>query len=460
MKTMHQNSPVDRRTFLKGAGVSLALPFMDSLGWTAHAKTAAKTPVRLAFMYMPHGVIMDQFWPRDQEAFRNTAPPILKSMKPVMDQCLMMKGISGVSIAPFNGAPHALELSTWLTGRLPNPDTRGRVNISISADQIMANYVGAHTLLSSLELATMPQTWKENQEGLHEGYYNHCSYRSPTQPVPAETDPRNVLNRLFGKRGQEGKVTQANPLDRQMLDRVLGGARELRRTLSKIDQQKLDEYLDSVRAVERRIAAIETRQQEAALEKNGVGPSKRHATDSAPIEVKIPEGDKRSEYMQVMCDLTVLAFQTDTTRVSTYVGSRPNGASYPELGFSNQHHSQTHYGSDQEKIRKVAAINEFNVAQFAYMLKKMHSLEEGEGTLLDNCIMMWGSGLEDGNKHRRDNLPFIIAGKGGGSLNTGRFLSGIKGNQADLLTTLLACAGVPLDRPIGIATKQIEQMKA
>jgi hypothetical protein len=115
----------------------------------------------------------------------------------------MMKGISGVPITPFNGAPHALELSTWLTGRLPDADSRDRINISISADQIMANYVGAQTLLPSLELATMPQTWKENQEGLHEGYYNHCSYRSPTQPVPAETDPRNVLNRLFGKRGRK-----------------------------------------------------------------------------------------------------------------------------------------------------------------------------------------------------------------------------------------------------------------
>jgi len=186
----------------------------------------------------------------------------------------------------------------------------------------------------------------------------------------------------------------------------------------------------------------------------------RHATDSAPIEVTIPEGDKRSEYMKVMCDLTVLAFQTDTTRVSTYVGSRPNGASYPELGFSNQHHSQTHYGKDQEKIRKVAAINQFNVDQYAYMVKKMHSLKEGEGTLLDNCIMMWGSGLEDGDKHQRKNLPFIIAGKGGGSIKTGRFLSDVQGNQGDLLTTLLTCAGIPLDRPIGIATKQIDAMKA
>ncbi|MBL9167561.1 MAG: DUF1552 domain-containing protein [Verrucomicrobiales bacterium] len=449
---------VNRRTFLKGVGVSLALPFFDSFGWAA-GTTSAKPPVRLAFMYMPHGVIMDQFWPTSQEEFLNSPPPIIRSLQPIMDQCLMMKGISGVPTVPFGGAPHALELSTWLTARLPDADSRDRINISISADQIMANYVGAQTLLPSLELATMPQTWKENQEGLHEGYYNHCSFRSPTQPVPAETDPRNVLNRLFGKRGKEGKVTQANPLDRQMLDRVLGGARDLRRTLARGDQQKLDEYLDSVRSVERRIAAIETRQREAALEQNGVAPSKRHAHDSAPIEVKIPEGDKRSEYMQVMCDLIILAFQTDTTRVSTYISSRPNGASYPELGFSDQHHSQTHYGSDQEMIRKVAAINTLNVDQFAYMVKKMHALKEGEGTLLNNCIMLWGSGLEDGDKHRRDNLPFIIAGKGGGSIKTGRFLSIVQGNQGDLLTTLLSCAGIPLDRPIGIATKQLLEMK-
>ena len=459
MNAMKHPATVDRRTFLKGVGVSLALPFFDSHAWAA-GTASTRPPVRMAFMYMPHGVIMDQFWPRSQEEFLNSPPPIIQSLQPIMDQCLMMKGISGVPTAPFGGAPHALELSTWLTARLPDPDSRDRINISISADQIMANYVGAQTLLPSLELATMPQTWKENQEGLHEGYYNHCSFRSPTQPVPAETDPRSVLNRLFGKRGREGRATQANPLDRQMLDRVLGGARDLRRTLGRGDQQKLDEYLDSVRSLERRIAAIETRQREAALEKNGVAPSRRHANDAVPIEVKIPEGDKRSEYMQVMCDLTILAFQTDTTRVSTYISSRPNGASYPELGFSDQHHSQTHYGSNQEMIRKVAAINKLNVDQFARMVTKMSALQEGDGTLLDHCIMMWGSGLEDGDKHRRDNLPFIIAGKGGGSLKTGRFLSNIQGNQGDLLTTLLSCAGIPLDRPVGIATRQITEIKA
>ena len=456
---MNARSLIDRRVLLKGAGVALALPIMDSLGW-ASGRTDPKPPVRLGFMYMPHGVIMDQFWPATPESFHDAPPPAIESLRPILDQCLMMKGISGVPISPFNGAPHALELSTWLTATLPDADTRSRINIAISADQIMANYVGAQTLLPSLELATMPQTWKENQAGLHEAYYSHCSYRSPTQPVPAEIDPRNVLNRLFGKKGDSGRVSKVNPLDRQMLDRVLGGARDLRKTLAKSDQQKLDEYLDSVRAVERRIAAIEQRQQEAALEKAGVRTAKRNASDAPPIEVKIPEGDKRSEYMQVMCDLTVLAFQTDTTRVSTYIGSTPNGVSYPELGFTDKHHSQTHHENRQEMVDKVAAITKFNIDQFAYMVKKMASLPEGDGTLLDNCIMMWGSGLEDGNRHRRENLPFIIAGKGGGTIKTGRFLPNTKGNQGDLLTTLLTCAGVPVDRPIGIATKQITEIRA
>jgi len=200
-----------------------------------------------------------------------------------------------------------------------------------------------------------------------------------------------------------------------------------------------------VRSVERRIAAIEYRQKEAALEKAGVASSKRKASDSPPIEIKIPEGDKRSEYMQVMCDLNVLAFQTDTTRVSTYIGSTPNGVLVPRARLHRHAPLAARITTTRPKrCAKVAAITKFNIDQFAYMVKKMASLREGDGTLLDNCIMMWGSGLEDGNKHTRENLPFIIAGKGGGSINTGRFIDNVKGNQGDLLTTILACAGVPL----------------
>lgn len=453
---------ISRRACLKGMGMALGLPLLDAMGWAeASEQQAFKPPVRMGFMYMPHGVIMDQFWPADAESFLTSPPPALESLRPVLDQCLMMKGIAGVANGPFKGAPHALELSTWLTAALPDPNRRGEINISISADQIAANALGAFTTLPSLELATMPQTWKENQAGLNEAYYSHCSFSSPTQAVPAEINPRNVLNRLFNKKEQDGQTSAGvSPLDRSMLDLVIGGARDFRRTLPTNDQRKLDEYLDSVRSVERRIAAIEVRQKEAALEKAGVRSSRRNDADSPPIEVKIPEGDKRSEYMQVMCDLNVLAFQTDTTRVCTYIGSTPNGVSYPELGFTDKHHSTTHHNNQEEKVSKVAAITEFNIQQFAYMVKKMHSLKEGDGSLLDNCIMMWGSGLEDGDRHTRANLPFIIAGKGGGSLKTGRFLPDTKGNQGDLLTTLLSAAGIPLDRPVGIATKQFDEIKA
>ena len=157
---MQNKFRLSRRTCLKGLGATLTLPLLETMGW-AEAK-AAKQPVRLAFMYMPHGVIMDQFWPKSPESFLPSPPPALESLRPVLDQCLLVKGISGVPIAPFNGAPHALELSTWLTAKLPDARQRNRINIGISADQIAANYVGGFTSLPSLELATMPQTHKEN----------------------------------------------------------------------------------------------------------------------------------------------------------------------------------------------------------------------------------------------------------------------------------------------------------
>jgi hypothetical protein len=452
---MRNDLLIDRRTLLRGAGAALALPLLETMGW-AEGKLG-KPPVRLAFMYMPHGVIPERFWPADPKTYLTAPPQILEPLRPVLDQCLVVKGVSGVPIAPFNGAPHALELSTWLTAQLPDAKRRDVVNIAISADQIAANYIGAFTALPSLELATMPQTHKENQEGLNEAYYSHCSFRSPTQPLPAETNPRSVFTRLFQTKAEGAKAgtpaAEADRLDRSMLDLVLGGAKDLRGRLTKSDQHKLDEYLDVVRALERRILAMEERRAEAGKES-----ARRPATDSAPIEVKMPEGAKRSEYMQVMCDLTVLAFQTDLTRVSTYIGSTPNGVSYPELGFSDEHHSQTHHNNRIEMLDKVAKINTFNVSQFAYMVKRMAELREGEGTLLDNCILMWGTGLEDGNKHSRENLPFVVAGRGGGSLRTGRYLPDVKGNQGDLMGTLVTAAGIPLDRPIGIGTKILKEM--
>src|SRR5262245_30526529 len=267
---MASNFLIGRRMCLRGLGATLALPLLDSMGWAEPSDKPYKPPVRLGFMYMPHGVIMDQFWPKSPESFLTAPPPALESLRPVLNQCLMFKGIAGVPNEPFRGAPHALELSSWLTAKNPNPNRRNRIDIGISADQIAANYVGGFTSLPSLELATMPQTHKENQDGLNEGYYSHCSFSSPTHALPAEINPRNVLNRLFGRDDRAGKTARADPLDRQMLDLVLGGARDLRRRLPQADQEKLDEYLDSVRFVERRIAAIEQRQKDAALSQAGL----------------------------------------------------------------------------------------------------------------------------------------------------------------------------------------------
>ena len=205
---MSKNTIIDRRACLKGVGAALALPLLDAMGWAeASERNEYKPPVRLGFMYMPHGVIMDQFWPADAESFLTSPPPALESLQPVLDQCLMMKGIAGVPNGPFKGAPHALELSTWLTAALPDPDKRDEISISISADQIAAGALGAFTTLPSLELATMPQTHKENQAGLNEAYYSHCSFGSPTQAVPAEINPRNVLNRLFNNK-RKGAIGQ------------------------------------------------------------------------------------------------------------------------------------------------------------------------------------------------------------------------------------------------------------
>ena len=208
MKSQYQ---ISRRTMLRGLGAALMLPLMETMGWADTVKGAAvyKPPVRLGFMYMPHGVIMERFWPTNPASYLKSPPQILEALKPVLDQCLLVKGITGVPIAPLNGAPHALELSTWLTATLPDTDRRDVVNIAISADQIAANYIGAFTPLPSLELATMPQTHREHQEGLNEAYYSHCSYRGPTQPMPAEINPKNVFKRLFQMRekGQAGATT-------------------------------------------------------------------------------------------------------------------------------------------------------------------------------------------------------------------------------------------------------------
>jgi hypothetical protein len=469
---------LDRRTCLKGLGATLALPLLETMGWADPPKGSTyKPPVRIGFMFMPCGVNREKFFPADPATYPVTLPPSLEPLRPVIDRCLVLGGLDNIPRKPFEGAAHAIELSTWLTAAIPDPAKRDTINIATSADQIAAQHLGLYTALPSLELGTRKnEASGTGQEGLNNRYYTTGNFRTATQPLPVETSPAEVLKRLFASRQstprkQGGPMVDAGKfgggaaggdegsLDRSMLDLVLDGAKNLRGRISIDDQHQLDDYLDTVGALEKRVAAIERQQAEAAKAKSGKGDASAAPQRSAPLEVIIPTGEvKWSEHVKVLGDLLILAFQTDITRVGTLIASMNHGINYPELGFSESHHENSHHGNDPVKLEKVAKIDRFNIEQFAYLVGRMKSLREGAGSLLDNTIFMWGSGLGDGNSHTNQGLPCIIAGGGGGTIRSGRYVAKVAGNQGDLLTAILARAGVTLPAPIGIGTKLLPDL--
>jgi hypothetical protein len=308
------------------------------------------------------------------------------------------------------------------------------------------------------------------------------SYRTATQPLPVEISPADVYNRLFASRkstpnksggpmvdpskfmsagdstGDSSGAVEGTSLDRSMLDLVRESAADLRKLVSNDDQHQLDDYMDSVRSLEKRVVAIE-RQQAQAVKAAAPGKSSANVQRSPPLDVKVPTGPmKWSEHVKVMGDLLILAFQTDVTRVGTLTTSYNQGVSYPELPFSDLHHELSHHGKDPAVLAKLAQIDRFNIEQFAYLVSRMKSLKEGGGTLLDNVIFTWGSGLGDGHGHTTTRLPTVIAGGGGGTIRTGRYVPKVTGNQGDLLTGILTRAGVQLAKPVGCGTKMLAEL--
>lgn len=476
---MDQRWLMSRRTCLKGLGVSMALPLLESMGWAdPPAAAAPKIPVRIGFMFMPDGVNQKQFWPSNPAAYPQVLPPSLEPLRPVIDQCLLLDGIDNVPRTPFNDAAHAIELSTWLTATLPDAGRRDTISIAPSADQIAAEQLGMYTPLPSLELGTRANEMSGTaQEGLNRRYYSTGNYRTATQPLPVMVSPAEVYKRMFASGGVARRpgggpevhpdqfagsagedVPKEDSLDRSMLDLVGESAKDLRRRVSRDDQIQLDDYLESVRSLEKRVAAVE--RQRASIVKppspqgGGTAPAR-----SAPLDVKIPTGEMSwSQHVRVLGDLLVLAFQTDITRVGTLITSMNQGIRYPELGMSEAHHDCSHHANDPAKLALVAKIDRFNLEQFAYVVSRMKGLREGPGTLLDNTMFMWGSGLGDGDSHTHQRLPTLLAGKGGGSVKTGRYVAKCHGNQGDLLTAILARAGVKLARPVGIGTKLLPDL--
>lgn len=405
--------PVSRRRFLRGCGTALALPWMGSLlPGRALGDQASKPPIRSAFIYFPNGV-WEKSWVPEQTGRDYQLSPSLEPIAEIRDDVLVLSGLDKKH--SHGGDGHYAKTANFLTGMHVTKTTGKDISSGgISIDQLIAQQTRAFTPLPSLELGTEPViTGIDSNVGYTRLYGSHISWESPTRPVAKEINPRLVYERLFGK-SVSGDAAKAESY-RNLLDFVLEDAKRLRPRLGRDDQFKMDEYLDSVRAVEKRI--------EFAMRKD---PRPwQPAVDEEQLRAAMPgvPADFR-EHIGVMLDLMVLAFQTDSTRVcSLMFANDVSGRNFSFVdGVSGSHHELSHHENKQDKIEQYQRINRWHVEQFATMLRKLKAIPEGTGTLLDNCMVLFGSSMSDGNRHDPDNLPILLGGRAGGTIDSGQHL--------------------------------------
>ncbi|HEX8295416.1 MAG TPA: DUF1552 domain-containing protein [Chthoniobacteraceae bacterium] len=406
------NTPLlSRRTVLRGLGTAIALPWLESMGrmtaWAASLPGQKIAPNRMAFLYVPNGKDMSN-WTPTREGKLTTLPSILAALEPVKSELLVLTGLAADKARPHGdgGGDHARAMAAFLTGSQPRKTDGTDIRAGISVDQLAAARIGSQTRLPSLEIGCETGGMAGNcDSGYSCVYSSTMSWKSPTQPLPKEVNPKLVFDRLFGQDGTDRARREASR--KSVLDFIRDDSRSLMNDVGSNDRQKLDEYFTSIRE-------IELRMERAAK----MPPVNLPAGATAP-----PAGMPGSyaEHLRLMCDMLVLAFQADITRVCTFVFSNEaSNRSYPDLGVNEGHHELSHHGGDPEKIRKVREINQFHVAQLAYLLKRLKGIREGEGTLLDHCMIAYGSGNSDGDRHNHDNLPILLAGGGGGTIKTGR----------------------------------------
>lgn len=401
---------LSRRTVLRGLGVSLALPWLEATGTIAKAASVAASPTRMAFIFVPNGIVMDQWTPKsDGYGFDLTST--LNPLAPVKEDLLVLSGLThDKGRANGDGAgDHARSASVFLTGAQPRKTDGEKIRSGTSVDQVAAQAVGQKTRFSSLELGVDPGRMAGNcDSGYSCAYSSNISWSSESTPVGKEVNPRLVFERLFagGKPSEIDKSQQQREaLQKSVLDFIADDAKRLQSKLGRNDNRKLDEYLTGVREIERRI---------------GVRTSKPLDVE---VDYAIPDGipGDYQDHMRMMCDLMVLAFQTDSTRIATMMfANAGDNKNYRFIGVPDGHHDISHHQSDAVKLEKLAKINRFQVQQLSYLLQKMKSIREGERTLLDNSMVVYGSGISDGNRHNHDNLPILFAGSGGGTIETGR----------------------------------------
>jgi len=436
-----------RRAFLRGMGVTMALPLLDAM--TPALAANVKPIVRLGFVYVPNGIIMEHWRPTGEGAdfqFGST----MKPLEAFRDQLQVFSGLAQVQgRALGDGAgDHARAGATWLTGVHPKK-SEITIRCGISADQIAARELSKHTQIGSLELGI-----ESNQlaggcdSGYSCAYTNTMSWRSDTTPLPIENNPRAIFERLFG----DGESTDAKARlamlnkQRSILDYVNGNLKRLNGTLGKSDQTKLNEYTDAVRDIERRIQKAE--QQNAAMK--------------LPVMERptaVPE--EFEDHVRMVMDLHVLAYQTDLTRVVSLMMAREgSNRPYRNIGISDGHHNLTHHQNEADKIAKVTKINEVHVKMFAYLLERLKATPDGDGNLLENSLVLYGSSISDGNLHTHHDLPIVLAGGGAGQAKGNRHIVYPKDTALNnLLLSMLEAASVPVEQ-FGDSTGKIELGKS
>lgn len=398
---------IDRRTLLRGIGACVALPMLEIMTPLTAFAQASSRPLRMAFMFVPNGINMEHWRPTNPGPLPDALPKTLASLNDLRSEISLISGLTQRNAFALGDGPgdHARSSAVWLTGVHPTKTTGADIHVGLSCDQLAAKLAKHKTKFASLELGCERGTLAGDcDSGYACAYSNAISWSGPSTPVAKETNPRAVFERLFGTDNTDEDAqsrAQRARYNLSVLDFVKEEADSLSSRLGNRDQQKLDEYLTAIRDIELRLAEFEKAQT-------------LHPT------MPNPTGTDFGDQIRLMGDMMVLAFQADLTRICTFMlANEGSNRPYRMLGITDGHHEISHHGDDQAKLDKKQQIDAYHVEQLAYVLRKLKSTPDVEGTLLDNTMLVYGGGISDGNRHNHDDLPILLAGRAGGALKPG-----------------------------------------
>lgn len=442
---------LSRRTFLKGVGATMSLPLLDSMvpAMAATKNTAANPLSRLGTIYIPHGAVLDK-WIPETDGVDYEMSPTLKALEKFREDVLVVTNLDNTPAMVRAGEPfagHSNIMGAWLSGVHAKPTEGADVEAGTTVDQIAARHFEKETQLASLELGIEPTDLAGSCDvGFSCAYINTVSWKTPTTPLPVENNPRALFERLFGDTDTTDSAARMKRMkkDSSILDSVNDEVSSLRRKLGAEDRSKLTDYLESVRDIERRIQMAE-QQGDRQL------PDMDRPTGAIP--------DSYAEHVKLMFDLQVLAYQTDMTRVQTFMMSKDiTNRTYPEIGVRDPHHPLSHHQNKRESLEKLAKINYYHLELLAYYLEKLKTTPDGDGSLLDHMILMYGSGMGDSDKHAPKDLPILLAGGGTGTIKGGRHIRCEEGTPlTNLYLTMLNKLGVPAES-IGDSTGEMQEL--